>query len=158
MYLEPESSCVKQDLGLNMQLYYKDELHLIEKCYRKLADSISEILKHPKKDLHHYPNIIYDQAVIKTNTHFPLLPTKSMLSTITAHTNNLTTTRLTPRYKYALLKSIGSAKAKENQMAVTVRNCNEKTNKKNYHENTNFFFFGTIVHHHHYHHQQQEQQ
>ena len=113
-----------------MQLYYRDEIHLIEKCYRKLANSISEISKDSKKDLHHYPNITSDQPFIKTNTHFPLLPTKSLLSTVTAHINNLTTTRLTPRYKYALLKSIGAAKAKENEMVVTVKNCNEKANKK----------------------------
>ena len=96
MYLQPESSWVKQDLELTMELYYKDEFHLIKKDYKKLADSISDILKEPKKDLYHYPNITYDQPVIKTNTHFPLLPTKSMLSTNTAYINNLTTTMLTP--------------------------------------------------------------
>ena len=129
MCLEPESSWVKQDSEINMELYYKDKLHLIEKGYKKLADSISEILKDPKKDLHHYPNITYDQPVIKTHTHFPLLPTKFMLSTITAYTNNLTTTTVILRYKYALLKNIGAAKAKENQMVVTAKNHNEKMNK-----------------------------
>ena len=92
-----------------MELYYKDKLHLIEKGYKKLTDSISEILKDPKKGLHYYPNITNDQPAIKTNTHFPLLSTKSMLSTITAYTNNLTTTTLTPRYKYALLKNTPSS-------------------------------------------------
>ena len=46
MYLEPESSGVKQDLKLNMELYYNDELHLI-KVIKKLANSIIEILKGP---------------------------------------------------------------------------------------------------------------
>ena len=64
-----------------MKLYYKNELHLIEKGYKKLVTSISGILKDPKKDLHHYPNVTYDQPVTKTNTHFPSLPTKSTLST-----------------------------------------------------------------------------
>ena len=118
IYLEPESSWVKQDSELNMELYGKDELRLIEKGYKKLANFISKILKDPKKDLHYYPNITYDQTVIKTNTHFPPLPTKSTLSTITAYTNNLTSTTLTPRYRYALLKNIGASKAKENQMVV----------------------------------------
>ena len=83
MYLEPESSWVKQDSELTMELFYKDELHPIEKGYKKLADSISEILRDPKKGFHHYPNITYDQPVVKTNTYFLLLPTKSTLSTIT---------------------------------------------------------------------------
>ena len=115
-----------------MELYYKDKLHLIAiaKGFKKLTDSISETLKDPNKDLHYYPNITNDQPVIKTNTHFPLLSTMSMLSTITAYTNNLTTTTLTPRYKYALLKNIGAAKAKENQTIVTAENRNEKINKK----------------------------
>ena len=113
-----------------MELYYKQELHLIEKGYKKLTDSISEILKGPKKDLHHSPNTTYDQPVNKTNAHFPLLPTKSMLSTNTAYTNNFNTTTLTPRYKYTLLKKIGAAKAKENQMVVTAKSRNEKMNKK----------------------------
>ena len=65
-----------------MELYYRDELHLTEKGYKKLANSISEILKDPKKDLHHYPNITYDQPVIKTSTHVAPLPATSMLSTI----------------------------------------------------------------------------
>ena len=95
MYLERESSWVKQDSKLNMELHYKDDLYLIEKRYKKLANSISKILKDPKKDLHHYPNITYDQSVIKSNTHFPPLPTKSMLSTITTYTNILTSTTLT---------------------------------------------------------------
>ena len=80
MYLEPQSSWVKPDSELNMELYYKDELHPIEKGYKKLADSISEILKGLKKDLHHFPNITYDQPVIKNNTNFPLLSTKNVLS------------------------------------------------------------------------------
>ena len=110
MCLEPESSWVKQDSEINMELCFKDKLHLIEKGYKKLADSISEILKDPKKDLHHYPNITYDQPVIKTHTHFPLLPTKSMLSTITAYTNNLTTNgntsiQICPPEKYRSSKS-----------------------------------------------------
>ena len=88
------------------------------------------MLEDHKKDLHHYPIITYDQPVIKTNTHFPLLPTKSMLLIITAYANSLTTTTLTPRYKYALLKNIGAAKAKENQMVVTAKNRNGKMNKK----------------------------
>ena len=79
IYLEPESSWVIQDSELNMELYGKDELRLIEKGYKKLANFISKILKDPKKDLHYYPNITYDQPVIKTNTHFPPLPTKSTL-------------------------------------------------------------------------------
>ena len=157
MYLKPESSWEKQDSELNMELYYKDELHLIEKGYKKLADSISEILKDSKKDLHHYPNIAYDQPVIKTNTHFPFLPAKSMLSTNTAYTNNLTTTTLTPRYKYFLLKNIGAAKAKENQMVVTAKSRNEKMNKK---ISTRTPTFSSLEkhHHHHHHHQQQQQQ
>ena len=53
-----------------------------------------------------------------------------MLSTITAYTNNLTSTTLTPRYEYALLKNIGAAKAKENQIVVTAKNRNEKITKK----------------------------
>ena len=73
MYLKPESSWVKQDLEFNMELYYKDELHLIEKGYEKLANITSKILKDPKKDLHDYPNINYDQPVIKSNTYFFLL-------------------------------------------------------------------------------------
>ena len=112
-----------------MELYYKDELHLIEKGYKKLTNSISEILKGPKKDLHHYPNRTYGQPVMKTNKHFPALPTKFILSTIKVFTHNLTTTTLTPRYEYALLKNIGTAKAKENQMIVTVKNRNEKIKK-----------------------------
>ena len=79
IYLEPESSWVKQDSELNMELFCNDELRLIEKGYEKLANFISEILKDPKKDLHYYPNTTYDQPVIKTNTHFPPLPTKSTL-------------------------------------------------------------------------------
>ena len=43
-----------------------------------------------------------------------------------SNTNNVTTTTLTPLYKYALLKNIGAAKAKENQMVVTAKNRNEK--------------------------------
>ena len=113
-----------------MDLYYKDELHLIEKGYKKLANSIHEIVKDPKKDLQHYPNITYDQPVIKTNTHFPPLPTKSMLSTIKVYTNNLTNSTRMPLNKYALLKNIGATKAKENEMVVTARNCNERINKK----------------------------
>ena len=113
-----------------MDLYYKDELHLIEKGYKKLANSIHEIVKDPKKDLQHYPNITYDQPVIKTNTHFPPLPTKSMLSTIKVYTNNLTNSMQMPLNKYALLKNIGATKAKENEMVVTARNCNERINKK----------------------------
>ena len=113
-----------------MELYYKDKLHLMEKGYKKLANSFSEILKGPKKDLHHYPNITYDRSVIRINTHFPPLPTKSMLSTTKVYTKNLTTTTLTPRYKYALLKNIGATKAKENQMLVTTKNRNDKINKK----------------------------
>ena len=112
-----------------MELYYGDELHLTQKGYKKLAYSISEILKDPKKDLHHYPNITYDQPVIKTSTHVAPLPTKSVLSTIKLYTNNVTTTTLTPRYKYPLLKNIGAAKAKENQMVVTAKNRNEKKKK-----------------------------
>ena len=42
MYLEPELSGVKQDSELN-------ELHLIEKGYKKFANSISKVLKYPKK-------------------------------------------------------------------------------------------------------------
>ena len=130
MYLEPEPSWVRQDSELNMELCYKDKPYLIGKGNNKLANSISEISKDPKIDLHHYPNITYDQPVIKTNTNFPSLPTKSMISTITAYPNNLTSTTLTPGYKYALLKNIGPAKAKENQMVVTAKNRNEKMNKK----------------------------
>ena len=130
MYLKPESSWLKQDLEFNMELYYKDELHLIEKGYKKLANITSKILKDPKKDLHDYPNINYDQPVIKSNTYFPPLSTKSMLSTITAYTNNLTTTMLARQYKYALLKNIGTTKPKENQMVVTAKNSNEKMTKK----------------------------
>ena len=89
-----------------MELSYDDKLHIIEKRYKKLANSIIKILKGPKKVLHHYPNITYDQPVIKINTHFPPLPTKSTLSTIASYTNNLTSTKLTPRY-------IGAAKAKK---------------------------------------------
>ena len=113
-----------------MDLYYKDELHLIEKGYKKLANSIHEIVKDPKKDLQHYPNITYDQPVIKTNTHFPPLPTKSMLSTIKVYTNNLTNSTRMPLNKYTLLKNIGATKAKENEMVVTARNCSERINKK----------------------------
>ena len=113
-----------------MDLYYKDELHLIEKGYKKLANSIHEIVKDPKKDLQHYPNITYDQPVIKTNTHFPPLPTKSMLSTIKVYTNNLTNSTRMPLNKYTLLKNIGATKANENEMVVTPRNCNERINKK----------------------------
>ena len=50
MYLEPESNWVKQDSKLNMELYYKGQLHLIEKGYKNIADSISDILKDPQKD------------------------------------------------------------------------------------------------------------
>ena len=89
MYLEPESSWAKQDSELNMELHYKDELHLIEKGHKKLANSISDILKGPPRDLHHYPNITYDQPVIKTNIHFPPILTNSMLSTIKGYTNIL---------------------------------------------------------------------
>ena len=141
MYLERESSWVKQDSKLNMELHYKDDLYLIEKRYKKLANSISKILKDPKKDLHHYPNITYDQSVIKSNTHFPPLPTKSMLSTITTYTNILTSTTLTTRYKYALLKNIGAAKAKENQMVVTAKNRNEKMTKKIAQEHQHFLLW-----------------
>ena len=53
-----------------------------------------------------------------------------MLSTITAYTNNLTTTMVARQYKYALLKNIGTTKPKENQMVVTAKNSNEKMTKK----------------------------
>ena len=108
-----------------MELYYQDELHVIEKGYKKLVNSISAILKRLQIDFHHYPNIIFDQPAIKTNTHFPPLSTKSMLTT-----NNVTTTTLAPQYNCALLKNIGAAKSKENQMVVTAKNCNEKLNKQ----------------------------
>ena len=88
------------------------------------------MVKDPKKDLQHYPNITYDQPVIKTNTHFPPLPTKSMLSTIKVYTNNFTNSTRMPQNKYTLLKNIGATKAKENEMVVTARNCNERINKK----------------------------
>ena len=50
-----------------MELFYDGKLLLIEKGYKKLANSIRKILKGPKKGLHHYPNITYDQPVIKIN-------------------------------------------------------------------------------------------
>ena len=95
-----------------MELYYQDELHLIEKGYKKLVNSISVILKRPQIDFHPYPSITFDQPVIKTNTHFPPLSTKSMLTTIKVYTNNVTTTTLAPRYDYPLLKNIGAKKTK----------------------------------------------
>ena len=79
IYLEPESSWVKQNSEFNMELYYKDELHHIEKAYKKLANFVSKILKYPNTKYHDYPNITCEKPSIKTNTHFPLLPTKSTL-------------------------------------------------------------------------------
>ena len=35
-----------------MELYYKDELHLIGKGYKKLTNSINKLLKDPKKEYH----------------------------------------------------------------------------------------------------------
>ena len=64
-----------------MESHYKDELHLIEKGYKKLAYSISKLLKDSSKEYDHYPNITCEKPAIKTNIHFPLLPTKSTLST-----------------------------------------------------------------------------
>ena len=45
VYLVPEPRLVKQNSQLNMELNYKDGLELIEKGFKKLADSIS-VLKH----------------------------------------------------------------------------------------------------------------
>ena len=95
-----------------MEINYRDALHLIEKGYKKLGSSISEILKDPKEDIHHIflfcqQNPCYQLSVITTYT-----------------------TTLTPWYKQAFLKNIGAAKAKENQVVVTAKNGNEKMNKK----------------------------
>ena len=72
-----------------------------------------------QKERHHCPNITCEKPVIKTNTRFPPLPTKSTSSTNTTYTNNLTSTVQTPRYKYVLLENIRVAKAKENQTVST---------------------------------------
>ena len=45
VYLVPEPRLVKQNSQLNMELNYKDGLELIEKGFKKLANSIS-VLKH----------------------------------------------------------------------------------------------------------------
>ena len=82
-----------------MELYYKDEIHLVEKGYKQLTNSISKVLKDPRKEHHHYPNITCGKPTIKTNTHFPPLPAKSTLSTNTTYTNNLTFAALIPLYK-----------------------------------------------------------
>ena len=41
-YLQPESDWVKTNTELEMTHFYKDELHLIEEGYQKLASSISK--------------------------------------------------------------------------------------------------------------------
>ena len=92
-------SCL-QDYKATLADGNKVELHLIGKGYKRLSNSISEILKDLKKDLHHYLNINCDKPVVKTNTHFPPLPTNSTPSTITAYTNKITSATLTLRYKY----------------------------------------------------------
>ena len=45
VYLVPEPRLVKQNSQFNMELNYKDGLELIEKGFKKLANSIS-VLKH----------------------------------------------------------------------------------------------------------------
>ena len=44
-YLKPESERVKTNTELKMAYFYKDELHLIEKGYQRLASSITKKLK-----------------------------------------------------------------------------------------------------------------
>lgn len=44
-YLKPESDRVKTNTELQMAYFYKDELHLIEEGYQRLASSISKKLK-----------------------------------------------------------------------------------------------------------------
>ena len=44
-YLEPESDWVKTNTELKIVYFYKDELHLIEEGYQKLASSICKKMK-----------------------------------------------------------------------------------------------------------------
>ena len=64
---------------------------------KKLTNFIRKVLKDSNKEYHHYPNISCEKPVIKTNTHFPLLPKKSTLSFNTTDTNNLTSAALNQR-------------------------------------------------------------
>ena len=109
-----------------MELSYDDKLHLIEKHYKKLANSISKILKGPKKVLHHYPNITYDQHVIKISSfanktqviNYHILHKQSYLFKAN------TSIQVRPPEKNR------SSKSQKNQMVVTAENRNEKMSKK----------------------------
>ena len=48
-YLQPESGWVKTNTELEITYFYKDELHLIEEGYQKLASSASKKIERNSK-------------------------------------------------------------------------------------------------------------
>ena len=123
-YLEPESDWVKTNTALKIVYFYKDELHLIEEGYQKLASSISKKMK-AITNSNHLPITTPKKAPKNcADTDFP-----SLKSVTKALTNDTNYTSSVPHYKLALLKNvITPMQNKEYQMVgTTTITCNERT-------------------------------
>ena len=111
-YLQHESDWAKTNTELEMAYFYKDELHLTEEGYQKLASSVSKKLK-AVTNSNHFPSIKPKKTPNKfMDTDFPSL--KSVTKEPTKHSSN---TSPAPHYKRTLLKNvITSTKIKEYQI------------------------------------------
>ena len=104
-YLQLESDWVRTNTELEMAYFYKDEPHLIEEGYHKLANSISKKKKKKKEmkgitNSNHLPSITPKKTPNKVvDTNFSSLKSVTKVST-----NDTSYTSSVIYYKRALLK------------------------------------------------------